>query len=86
MAKIVNKLTGATKTAKPVPVRIVTEGPKVSGPSKSSMDQERKWRAEDDLRTLRRAAEVQADKGRVRDAQKIAKQEFAALERVIKNK
>ena len=43
----------------------------IAGPS---MTEQRRWQAEDDLRTLRRAEEIRADKSRVAMAQKMAQQ------------
>lgn len=51
----------------------------ICGPSAA---EQRRWQAEDDLRTLRRAEEIRADAARVRQAQRIATQEMKALERV----
>lgn len=51
----------------------------IAGPS---MTEQRRWQAEDDLRTLRRAEEIRADKSRVAMAQKMATQELKALQRV----
>ncbi len=51
----------------------------ISGPS---MADHRRWQAEEDLRTLRRAEEIRADKSRVAMAQKMATQELKALQRV----
>jgi len=47
-----------------------------------SSPDERRWRAEEDLRTLQRAQEIQADKARVKMAQKIAAEQMKALSRV----
>ena len=44
--------------------------------------QEKKWRAEEDLRTLRRAEEVKSDPARMNYAKRIAQQEVAALKRI----
>ena len=44
--------------------------------------QEKKWQAEDDLRTLQRAAEIRKDKGRLAAARKCAKEQMAALQKV----
>lgn len=46
--------------------------------------QERKWAAEDALRTLTRAAEIQQDKGLMRDAKALANQQVAKLAAVAK--
>lgn len=50
----------------------------------SKMDEEeRKWRAEDDARTLIRAEEVKADKGRLKAALKILKEQQSQNKAVI---
>lgn len=54
---------------------------KAASPAANDM---RKWQAEEDLRTLRRAEEIRADKTRVRMAQRVAQQEVAALSRIAK--
>jgi len=71
----VEKLKASSK--KPIPVRIVSDSP---SPSYAKEDQ--KWRAEDDLRALQRAAEIQADKSRVKAAQAIAKEQMSALKKI----
>lgn len=43
---------------------------------------EKRWRAEDDLRTLQRAEEIKADRSRLSGAQKHAKAQVAALTKV----
>jgi len=50
--------------------------------SREQAKREREWRAEDDLRTLQRAAEIQGDTSRVRAAQQVAKRQMAALSKV----
>jgi len=52
--------------------------------SREAAKREREWRAEEDLRTLQRAAEIQGDTSRVRAAQQIAKRQMAALSKVAK--
>lgn len=64
----------ATKT-KPVPVKIVSE------PGISSRE-DQKWRAEDDLRTLQRAKEIENDKARMKAAKEIAKSQMNALKNI----
>ena len=50
----------------------------------SKMDEEeRKWRAEDDARTLIRAEEVKADKGRLKAALKNLKEQQSQNKAVI---
>lgn len=43
-----------------------------------------KWQAEDDLRTLQRAAEIQKDKTRVAGAAKLANEQIKSLSTVAK--
>lgn len=52
--------------------------------SRKSMDaDEAKWRAEDDLRTLERADELRADKGRFRAALTHGRSKLRSMKRVI---
>jgi hypothetical protein len=53
------------------------------GPSAA---EERKWKAEDALRTLRRAEEIRNDPALMRAAQRMAKDEQAALARIADTK
>ena len=53
--------------------------PAVQGPSPAD---ERRWRAEEDLRVLRRAEEVKSDKSRLTAAKRMADEEMRALARV----
>lgn len=46
-----------------------------TGPSKEEQD---RWQAEDDLRTLIRAEEIKKDKKRLANARKAAKEQLAA--------
>lgn len=43
---------------------------------------EKRWRAEEDLRMLRRVEELKGDPARMREAQKLAQKELASLQRV----
>lgn len=45
--------------------------------------EEAKWRAEDDMRTLMRAAEIRADRKRLAAAQKCAKDKLTEMAAVI---
>jgi hypothetical protein len=45
---------------------------------------EQKWMAEDDLRTLMRAAEIQKDKARLARAKALAKEQLASLQAAAK--
>lgn len=53
--------------------------PAICGPS---MVDQRRWQAESDLSTLRRVEEIRSDPARMREAQKLAKKEVAALNRI----
>jgi hypothetical protein len=62
---------------KPIPVKIVSE------PAESKYAEEnKKWRAEDDLRTLQRAKEIENDKARMQAAKSIAKEQMNNLKRI----
>lgn len=47
--------------------------------SKEQKAEEEKWQAEEDVRTLVRAAEVRADKARMKRAMACAKEQMAAM-------
>lgn len=72
---------GASKK-KPIPVKIVNDAP-IAASSKYA-EEDKKWRAEDDLRTLQRAKEIENDKARMQAAKSIAKEQKAALEKICK--
>lgn len=74
----VEKLKATTK--KPLPVKIVSEAAEIA-PNTKERD---KWRAEDDLRVLQKACEINKDKSRLKAASMIAKEQMEALKRVIK--
>ncbi len=54
--------------------------------SAADKERERRYRAEDDLRTLQRAEEVRADRSRVTEAKKVAAEQVRALSRITKGK
>lgn len=65
---------------KPVPVTIVHDpAPMNQTPKKNEYD---KWRAEDDLRALQRAAEIQKDKTRMSHVKKCANEQMKALKNI----
>ncbi len=70
------QVEGLKAGKKPVPVRIVSDSP-------SSIKEDTKWRAEDDLRALQRAAEIQNDKSRVKAAKAVAKEQMNALKKCL---
>lgn len=57
---------------------IIHEAPALS----TAMD--KKWRTESDLRTLQQAGEIQADRGRVSAAKKLAAEQAKALTKICK--
>lgn len=59
-------------------------GSKTSPPSMSK--DEKKWRSEDDLRTLTSAHEIQHDKPRLRGAHGIARKQMTSLRRITGSK
>ncbi len=63
---------------KPIPVKIVSDGP---SPSYAKEDQ--KWRAEDDLRALQRAREIESDKSRMKAAKAVAKEQLNTLKKCL---
>jgi hypothetical protein len=87
MAKKSNKLSSMVAkptTSKPVPVRIISDSPSTG---KSDVDyeaRERKWKAEDALRTCKEYAKITKDKQLMGDVKKLAKEEMKGLESVAK--
>ena len=53
-----------------------------SGPSKA---EQKRWQAEDDLRTLVEAEKIKKDKDRLREAKKMAGEQRAALGEISKS-
>ena len=74
----VEKLSASKK--KPIPVKIVSDTANAIGPSHSK--EQDKWRAEDDLRTLQRAKEIENDKARMQAAKNIAKEQMSNLKKI----
>jgi hypothetical protein len=56
----------------------------VSKPARVSVD-ERKWRAEEDLRALRRLAEIKADRARMVEVKRLIEKEKKALSAASKS-
>ena len=72
----VQKLTASKKT-KPIPVRIVSDGPK-----SSYAEEDKEWRARDDMRALQRAKEIETDKSRMQAVKAVAKKEMSNLKKI----
>jgi F0F1-type ATP synthase epsilon subunit len=66
-------------SSKPIPVKIVSE-PATS--VKESDARERRWRAEDDIRTMKQAEEIKKDKARVKAMKEVAKAQMAELKKI----
>lgn len=62
----------------PVPVKIVSDAPK------STIDYDKKYQAEDDLRTLQRYGELQSNKDRMKAAKGLAKEQMKSLQKACK--
>ncbi|MDB5584890.1 MAG: hypothetical protein JWR80_10066 [Bradyrhizobium sp.] len=60
---------------------IGTSAPSISGPNAA---QERRWRAEEDIRTLTRAAEIKADTARLNAAKALATKQVNDLKKACK--
>ncbi len=67
------------KSAKPVPVKIVSD---TANGIKDNAAQEKKWRAEDDIRTMQRAEEIRKDKERMKAMKQMAKQQVKDLSKI----
>ena len=52
--------------------------------SKTYAAQERRWKAEEALRTMQRVEEIKRDTGLMRDARALAKQQMQSLAKVAK--
>lgn len=71
------------KTSKPASVK-KKQNPEASAKVTSMSEFDKKWMAENDMRTLREAAMIQADAKRLKAAAKMAAEELKALQRVTK--
>lgn len=76
----IKKAEGSTKM-KPVPVKIVSDMP--TNVARDD-DRERKWRAEDALRTCKEYHKISGDKELMRDVKKLANEEMKKLANVAK--
>lgn len=73
----VQKLTSSKKT-KPIPVKIVSDAPK----STAYADEDKEWRARDDMRALQRAKEIENDKARMQAVKAVAQKEINNLKKI----
>ena len=74
----VEKLKASKSKAKPIPVKIVHDE---VAPSRYA-EEDKKWRAQDDLRALQRAREIEADKARMQAVKSIAQEEMTKLKKI----
>jgi uncharacterized protein (DUF169 family) len=79
MAKKTNKLSSLT--TKPIAVKIVNDSPKAV-PYREDDARERKWKAEDALRTCKEYEKIKTDKQLMGDVKKLAKEEMSKLQKV----
>lgn len=70
----------ASKSKKPIPVKIVSDSPSPS--NKSYEASERKYRAEDALRDIERAEKHKRDAGLMSDVKALAKDKVASLKKI----
>lgn len=73
----VEKLKASKKT-KPIPVKIVSDAPV----SSKYAEEDREWRARDDMRALQRAKEIEADKARMQAVKAVAQKEMNNLKKI----
>ena len=64
---------------KPVPVKIVGDEPQETAKHEAS---ERKWKAEDALRTMKEYEKIKSDKTLMSDVKKLAKEEMNKLKKI----
>ena len=77
----------AKATVSPIPVKIVSTSNKIADTPevcKSDEARERKWKAEDALRTCKEYEKIKNDKTLMSDVKKLAKQEMDRLNKVAK--
>lgn len=67
---------------KKVVKRSTAKKPVNKAPRLAAISEDKKWQAEDDLRTLQRAQEIQKSRSRLSAAKRIAKEQVDALKKV----
>lgn len=71
--------------SKPAPKKMVKKSQPIQTPV-SDRAQQAKWQAEDDVRTLQRAGEIERDRARLAKAQAMAKKQADDLARITGKK
>lgn len=66
------------KSTKPIPVKIVSDVNSI-GPDAA---ERKKWRAQDDIRTMQQAEEIKKDKDRMKAMKQIAKEQVKDLKKI----
>lgn len=66
-------------SAKPIPVKIVSEP---ASTMRESDAREKRWRAEDDMRTMKAAEEIKRDKGRIKAMKEVAREQMKDLKKL----
>lgn len=74
----VEKLKASKKA---IPVRIVSDAPEATS-DRGYEARERKYRAEDALRTIKEYEKLQSDKGLMKDVKALAKEQMNALKKI----
>ena len=69
---------------KVAPAKKSTPAKKKSAPAMGCMADDKKWQAQDDLRTIQRAKEIQQNTSRMAAAQREANAQMAALKAIAK--
>jgi len=74
-----HKLSKVVAKQKPIPVKIVSDSPVAST---KYLEEDKKWRAQDDLRALQRAEEIRADKARMSAVKSCVTEQLSALKKI----
>lgn len=67
---------------KPKLSKLVADAPAKYVPSAEDKAMEKKWKAEEDIRTMQRAEEIKKDKSRMAEMKKVAKEQMNNLKKV----
>jgi len=67
--------------SKPIPVKIVSDAPEATS-DRGYEARERKYRAEDALRTIKEYEKLQADKALMKDVKALAREQMNALKKI----
>lgn len=76
------KLSNKLPTVNPG-LSLATDSPKSYKPSPEEKARERRWRAEDALRTVKEYEKVCADKALMKDVKSLAREEVSRLKKIL---